>query len=119
MTSKDLAIKLARIADEKKARDIKILEIVDLTVLADYFVICSGTSSTHVKTLSDEMEFVLKREGISPHHIEGHISGNWMLLDYNGVVAHVFLQETREFYELERLWADARIVPFETTPAAQ
>ena len=110
MTPKELAAALAEIADSKKAYDIKILKIDQLTVLADYFVICSGTSTTHVKTLAEEMEFVLKRRGVSPGHVEGRESGNWLLLDYGGVVAHVFMPETRAFYGLERLWADGEIV---------
>lgn len=112
MTPKELAVKLAHIADDKKARGIKVLEITDLTVIADYFVICSGTSTTHVKTLSDEMEFVLKQQGTAPHHIEGHASGSWLLLDYGSVVVHVFLEETRAFYALERLWADAKSIEY-------
>jgi len=109
---KELAIQLAEIADDRKALDIKILQIDQLTVLADYFVICSGSSTTHVKTLAEEMEFRLKERGILPGHIEGRGAGNWLLLDYGGVVAHVFLQETREFYGLERLWSDAQSIEF-------
>ena len=110
MTPKELALALARIADAKKAIDIKILRIDELTVLADYFVICSGTSTTHVKTLAEEVEFQLKQRGVSPGHVEGRESGNWLLLDYGGVVAHIFMRETRDFYGLERLWADGEII---------
>ena len=113
LTPKELAFALAEIAKNKKAHDIKILKIEDLTVLSDYFVICSGTSTTHVKTLAEEMEFQLKQRDIPPNHVEGRESGNWLLIDYGGVVAHVFLQETREFYSLERMWGDAELVAFE------
>ena len=110
MSPKELALALAEIAENKKALDVKILKITELTVLTDYFVICSGGSTTHVKTLAEEMEFRLKQRGVSPGHVEGRGAGNWLLLDYGGVVAHVFLQETRDFYGLERLWADAEAV---------
>jgi ribosome-associated protein len=113
LSPKELALALAEIADNKKARDIRVLEITDLTVLADYFVLCSGTSTTHVKTLAGEMDFVLKERGVAPHHIEGRDAGNWMLLDYGSVVVHVFLPETRAFYDLERLWADAKTLDLE------
>ena len=107
MTPRELAAALAEIAENKKALDIRILKIYELTVLADFFVICSGTSTTHVKTLAEEMEFALKKRGVPPNHVEGRESGNWLLLDYGGVVAHVFQEETRTFYGLERLWGDA------------
>ena len=110
MTPEELARALADIAEDKKALDVKILKIDELTVIADYFVICSGTSTTHVKTLAEEMEFKLKQKGVFPRGVEGRESGNWLLLDYGGVVAHVFLQETRAFYGLERLWADGVVL---------
>ncbi len=113
MTAKELAVRLARIADAKKGVSIRVLNISDLTVLSDYFVIVSGTSTTHLKALSDEMEFTLKQEGNPPHHIEGYVSGSWILLDFGGVVVHLFLKDAREFYSLEHLWSDAPEIPFE------
>ena len=110
MTQHELAKALADIARDKKAIDIKVIKIDELTVLADYFVICSGSSSTHIKTIAEEMEFQLGQRGVQPRGIEGRSSGNWLLLDFGGVVAHVFLQETRAFYGLERLWADGTII---------
>jgi ribosome-associated protein len=110
LSPKELALALADIADSKKARDIRVLEITDLTVLADYFVLCSATSTTHVRTLAAEMEFVLKERGVAPRHTEGRDAGNWLLLDYGSVAAHIFLPDTRAFYDLERLWGDAKIV---------
>ena len=108
LSPRELALKAAQILSEKKASDIEILEIGDLTVLAEYFVICTGTSSTQVRSLAEELEFRLSELGIEPHHIEGHRSTSWVLLDYSSVVVHVFYKESREFYRLEHRWADAK-----------
>ena len=109
---------IARIAvkslDNKKALDIKLLRTRDITVLADYFVICTARSTTQLKTLSDEVEEILKENGEVPLRREGHRSGGWVLLDYACVVVHLFLQETREFYTLERLWGDAEDIDIST-----
>lgn len=94
----------------KKAIDIKLLKITDLTILADYFVIATGTSTTHVKALADEVEFQMKEAGFEQGHLEGYHSNNWILMDYHSVIVHVFLEQTREFYDLERLWKDAEQV---------
>jgi len=96
--------------DNKKARDIKLLRTRDVTVLADYFVICTAGSTIQLKTLSDEVEEHLSKQGEEPLRREGHRSGGWVLLDYGCVVIHLFLEETREFYSLERLWGDAENV---------
>ena len=95
-----------RALDKKKGKNLQVLKTGELTTLADYFVIAAGGSSTQVKALADEVEFHLKQLGISPNHIEGHRSNTWILLDYGNVVVHVFLKETRDFYDLERLWQD-------------
>lgn len=92
--------------DSKKAVNIEVRRIGDLTVLADHFVIATGTSSTHVKALADEVEFKLHEAGFEPRQIEGYSTG-WILLDYSDVVVHVFSPEQREHYSLEKLWADA------------
>lgn len=92
--------------DSKKAVEITALEIGSLTVVADYFVIAAGTSNTQVRALADEVEYQMKLEGIEPRQIEGKATG-WILLDYHDVVIHVFLQDQREYYNLEKLWADA------------
>ena len=110
MESKEMALKLAKCLDEKKGKDIKVLETGKLTSLADYFVICTATSSTQVKALSDFCQKELKDAGEMPHHVEGHRGGTWVLMDYSSVVVHVFLEETRDFYDLERLWRDANEV---------
>ena len=108
MKPEDIARAAAKALDSKKGVDIKVLSISDLTVVADYFVICTGTSNTHLKTLSDACEETLPKLGAPCHHIEGRHGGTWVLLDFSGVVVHLFTGETREFYSLERLWADAK-----------
>lgn len=106
----ELAKTAAQALDSKKAVDLKLLKVRDLTVLTDYFVIASGTSNTHVGALADEVEFKLSQLGIEPARKEGADSRNWILLDYGSVVVHIFYPESREFYALERLWADAEPV---------
>ncbi len=92
--------------DSKKAVEITALQVTSLTSVADYFVIAAGTSNTQVRALADEVEYQLEVEGITPRQIEGKATG-WILLDYHDVVIHVFLQDQREYYNLEKLWADA------------
>jgi len=96
--------------DSKKAQDIKLLKTSNVTILADYFVICTASSATQLKTLSDEIEKVLKENGEAPRRREGRRAGGWVLIDIDCVVVHLFLKETREFYTLERLWSDAEDV---------
>lgn len=95
--------------DSKKATDIMALEITDLTVVADYFVIATGTSGTHIRALGDEVEDALTKLGVEPNHIEGKTTG-WILLDYGTVVVHLFTPDQRELYSLEHLWGDAKQV---------
>ena len=92
--------------DSKKANKITALKVDDLTILANYFVIASASSTTQVKALADEVEYQLGEKGVKPKSIEGYQSQNWIVLDYYDIIVHVFLEETREFYQLERLWAD-------------
>lgn len=106
MTSLELATKAALILDNKKADKINVIKIEDISTIADYFVMVSGTSSTHVRSLADELEEKLREEGVSPTRVEGYRSNSWVLLDYSSVVVHVFTGEAREFYDLDRLWAD-------------
>lgn len=97
---------------ERKGRDIEVLHIEQLTTLTEYFVICSATSTTQVKALADSVEFHLKNDhGVMPHHVEGFESSSWILLDYGGMLVHIFLPETRDFYRLENLWKDGEKVP--------
>ncbi len=108
MEPKELAKKIAQILSGKKAADIRLLEVTDLTALADFFVIATGTSPTHLKTLAEEVEYILKKQDVFPRHIEGRSGGSWTLIDYGAVVVHVLQKDAREFYSIERLWADAR-----------
>ena len=97
----------AKALSDKKGQDIKVLKTDKLTSLCDYFVICTGTSSTHIKSLTDEIDKQMSEAGEPPIRREGYRSGNWVLLDFGCVVAHVFTEEARQFYNLERLWSDA------------
>lgn len=107
LTPKEIAESAVRALDSKKAIDIKLLHTSSLTVVADYFIICTATSGPHVKTLTDEVDRVLSELDEPPLRREGYRSGSWVLLDFGCVIVHIFLKETREFYNLERLWGDA------------
>lgn len=109
MESAVLAKEIAEILEDKKARDLNIVDISSMTILADYFIICNGTSRIHIKTLADELDLKLKEMGVTLHHVEGYESARWILMDYGHVIVHIFHQEEREFYNLERLWADGII----------
>ncbi|WP_294465021.1 ribosome silencing factor [uncultured Ruminococcus sp.] len=110
MNSYDQAVMAAKAISSKKGLDIQVIEISDISVLADYMVIATGTSSTHVKALADEVEYKLDEAGISVSHIEGYRSNSWILLDYVDVIVNVFSDEAREFYDLDRLWQDGKPV---------
>ena len=110
MTPKQIAYEVTKALDEKKGLNIKLLRIDEVSSLADYFLICTGTSNTHVKTLCDFAEYTLEQLGEPMLGREGHRGNSWELLDYGSVVVHVFTEEAREFYSLERLWADAEKV---------
>ena len=114
LTPAEVAALAVRALDEKQARDIKVLKTDKLTVLADYFIICTATSTTHIKTLSEETDKFLSDAGEAPRRREGYRGGNWVLLDFGCVIVHIFLEDTRAFYNLERLWGDAEIIPVET-----
>ena len=105
-----IAIAVTKALDEKKGMDIKLLKIDKVSSLADYFLICTGTSNTHVKTLCDYAEYTLENLGETMLGREGHRGNSWELLDYGTIVVHVFTDEARKFYDLERLWADAETV---------
>ena len=110
LSAKEVAYAVTKALDSKKGMDIKLLKIDKISSLADYFLICTGTSSTHVKTLCDYAEYTLDELGEKLLGREGHRGNSWELLDYGSLVVHVFTQEAREFYSLERLWADAEQV---------
>ena len=107
MTSREMVEKAVQVLDDKKAVDIQALDILKISTLGDYFVIASGNSTTHVKALVDELDKAFADEGIEARNIEGKQSATWVLMDYLDVVIHVFSHETRDFYQLERLWGDA------------
>ena len=107
LTAKEVAYEVTKALDSKKGLDIKLLRIEKVSSLADYFLICTGTSNTHVKTLCDYAEYTLEQLGEPMLGREGHRGNAWELLDFGSIVVHVFTQEAREFYSLERLWADA------------
>lgn len=113
ITSKEKAFKIAKFLDNKKALDIKILELKDLTIITDYFIISSAESITQVKALTEYVEEQMKKSGFKPLGIEGFEYAHWVLLDYGDVIVHIFLEETRHYYDLERLWLDAPRIPFQ------
>jgi len=110
LTAKEVAYEVTKALDSKKGMNIELLRISDVSSLADYFLICTGTSNTHVKTLCDYAEYTLEQLGEPMLGREGHRGNAWELLDFGSIVVHVFTQEAREFYALERLWADAENV---------
>ena len=108
LTPKEIAYEVTKALDAKKGLDIKLLRIDKVSSLADYFLICTGTSNTHVRTLCDYAEYTLEQLGETMLGREGHRGNSWELLDYGTIVIHVFTEEARAFYDLERLWADAQ-----------
>lgn len=107
MNNTNLVKKITEILEEKKAIDLDIIDISERSILADYFIICSGTSGVHIKNLADELDLKLKEMGEKLHHVEGYNSARWILMDYGHVIVHIFHREEREFYNLERLWAQS------------
>ena len=110
LSANEVALKVTKALDEKKGMDIKLLRIEKISSLADYFLICTGTSNTHVKTLCDYAQYIMEELGEPMLGREGHRGNSWELLDFGSVVVHVFTDEARKFYDLERLWADAEQV---------
>lgn len=111
-TPKEIALCAAKALDDHKGINIKLLEVTDVTSIADHFLICTGSSNTHVKTLCDSVEAAVVDQLQEPLlHREGHRGGTWVLLDFGCLVVHVFTNESREFYDLERLWNDAKEIP--------
>lgn len=110
LTSMEMVNEAVKALDSRRGREIRVLHTEDQTTLADYFVICNGTSNTQVRALADAVEEALSKAGEEPHHVEGHRGGEWTLMDYSAVIVHIFTEEAREFYSLERLWSDAEPV---------
>ena len=100
----------AKALSDKKGKDMKVLKTDKLTTLCDYFVICTGTSSTHIKSLTDELDKQMSEAGEPPLRREGYRGGSWVLLDFGSVIVHLFSEQARSFYDLEHLWADAEDV---------
>lgn len=108
MTPKEIAKTALRAADGRKASGLAVLNVEPLTTLADYFVICSGSSNTQLRAIADAVEEELSKHGLEPGSIEGYRAASWVLLDYGSVVVHIFKGDAREFYSLDRLWSDAK-----------
>jgi len=102
--------KMTRIAigalEDKKAGDIRVIDIRKVSVIADYFIIASGTNSHQIQSMADNVEEELGRAGYSPRHVEGYVNASWVLMDYNDIIIHIFSEESRIFYDLERIWRD-------------
>jgi ribosome-associated protein len=109
-TSLDSALTAAAAASSKQARDVRVLDVSEPLVISDYFVICSGTSDRQVRAIAEEVEHACRGKGVRPLRREGEREARWILLDFVDFVVHVFLQEEREYYDLERLWRDAPVV---------
>ena len=114
LTPKEIAYEATRALDSKKGLDIRLMKVDKVSNLADYFLICTGTSNTHVRTLCDCAEVTLEQLGEPMLGREGHRGNSWELLDFGTIVIHVFTQEAREYYNLERLWADAEQIDLKT-----
>lgn len=112
-TPKELAYAAYRCLDSKKGIDVTLLKIDSVSTLADYFLICTGTSNTHVKTLCDYVEATMEDMGEPILGREGHRGNTWELLDFGCLVIHVFTEEARKFYDLERLWSDGEVIPID------
>jgi ribosome-associated protein len=98
----------AQFVDEKKAKDIVVLELIGLTDIADYFVVATGTSERHVRTIAEAVEVGMKEVGVKPFSLEGHDEGRWIIIDYQNVIVHVFIEPLRELYDIESLWIEAK-----------
>ena len=105
---KDWADAIVALLDAHKAQDIKVLEVFDQTIVADYFVLCTGTSNTQVKSLAGEIEYKMGLANVEYLRMEGYNEGSWIIVDYGSVLVHIFQRETRDFYNLEKLWSDSK-----------
>ena len=110
MNQQEMLKKIVSTLSAKKAEDIEVLGIKDLTIVAEYFVIATASNVTQSKALADEVEFQLTEAGVKPTRAEGYNGANWILLDYSDIIVHIFYKETRQFYQLEKLWSDGEKV---------
>ena len=110
MDSREKAKLIVKALDDKKGKDIKVIDISEISVIADYFIIADGSNINQVQAMANNVEEMLGKEKVSPKQIEGYRSGNWILMDYHDVIVHVFMEEDRLFYDLERIWRDGKDV---------
>lgn len=110
MDNKALSLEIYKALDDIKGHDIKILDVRELTSISDYFVIATGTSSKHTSSLAESVEDTLSELGFEPSHKEGHRQGEWVLMDYLDVIVHVFTEDARAFYNLEKMWQEAKVI---------
>ena len=113
-TALELAKAIADALDAKKGKDVKIIHVEEKTVIAEYFVLCTGNSSTQVKALVGEVEYRLGQRGVTPYNVEGRDNNSWILMDYSNVIVHAFSREAREFYNLDKLYGDSEVISVET-----
>ena len=106
----EIAKAIADVLDSKKGRDIKIIHVEEKTVIAEYFVLCTGNSSTQVKALVGEVEYRLGERDVTPYNVEGRDNNSWILMDYSNIIVHVFSREAREFYNLDKLYGDSAAI---------
>ena len=111
--SREMAKLACEALADKKGEDIRVIDIAGISVLADYFIIASGNSSTQTRTLAEEVEYQMSQAGVEPNRKEGYNGSNWVILDYGDIVVHIFYKETRDYYQLERLWADGEKIDIE------
>lgn len=113
MNAKEMSHMICKALDEKKAGDIKVINIEEVSVMADYFIIASGTNRNQVQAMVDNVDETLGKAGVNPRQVEGYQTANWILMDYGDVIVHVFDEENRLFYDLERIWRDGKSVAVE------
>lgn len=114
MTSKEMARITIAALEDKKGKDIKVIDISNVSVMADYFIIASGTNRNQVQALSNNVEEKLQENKIHPRQIEGYQTANWILMDFNDVIVHIFNEEDRLFYNLEKIWLDGKVIDKDT-----
>ena len=117
MEAKEMAKIALEALEDKKAGDLKLIDIEEISTIADYFIIASGTNRNQVQAMADNVEEALSKAGCEPKHIEGYPSANWVLMDYGDIILHIFDEENRLFYDLERIWRDGKIIPTDSLQA--
>lgn len=113
MTSKELAKLAVKALDDKKGEDISVIDISEVSVVADYFIIAGGSNRSQIQAMADNVDEIIGKNGGSLRQIEGYDAGNWVLLDFSDVIVHIFDKENRLFYDLERIWRDGKIIKAE------